>query len=105
MRSTKIYKVLVGLDDGGMSYCDGVEYDDIIWLVPRWIDRPQDGYRTPERMIRVDQFEHQIFPPPSPIDIAMNEPVPRALYDGALTPALEGKYQFYDRPDFRYELR
>ena len=102
MRSSRRYKILVGLDDGGMSYCDGVEYDDVIWLVPGWIDFPQEGFRKPERMIRLDQFEHQLFPPPSPIDIAVNEPVPLALYTGELTPALKDKYAVYDHPDFRF---
>jgi hypothetical protein len=104
MRSAKIYRVLVGLDDGGMSYCDGVEYEDIIWLVPRWLNSPEEGFRRPERMIRLDQFEHQIFPPPSPIDIAVNEPVPLALYAGELTPALKEQYALYERPDFRFQL-
>jgi hypothetical protein len=103
MRSVEILKALVGLDDGGMTHCDAVEYDDTIWLVPKWIDAP-GGYRTPERMIRLDQFEHQMFPAPSPINIAMNEPVPRQLFSGELTPALKEKYQLYDRPDFRFEM-
>lgn len=104
MRSSKTYRILVGLDDGGMSYCDGVEYEDIIWLVPKWLDFPEAGFRRPERMIRLDQFEHQLFPPPSPIDIAVNEPVPLALYAGELTPVLKEQYTLYDRPDFRFEL-
>jgi hypothetical protein len=101
MRSAEIYKALVGFDDGEMTHCDAVEYDDTIWLVPRWIDAGE--YRTPERMLRLDQFAHQMFPPPSAIRIAVNEPVPHALYSGELTPALKNKYQLYDRPDFRFE--
>jgi hypothetical protein len=101
MRNTEIYKVLVGFDDGEMTHCDAVEYDDTIWLVPRWIET--GAYRTPERMLRLDQFAHQMFPPPSAINIAVNEPIPRALYSGELTPALKEKYQLYDRPDFRFE--
>jgi len=101
MRSAEIYKALVGFDDGEMTHCDAVEYDDTIWLVPRWIDAGE--YRTPERMLRLDQFAHQMFPPPSAINVAVNEPVPHVLYSGELTPALKDKYQLYDRPDFRFE--
>ncbi len=101
MRSAEIYKALVGFDDGEMTHCDAVEYDDTIWLVPRWIDAGE--YRTPERMLRLDQFAHQMFPAPSAINIAVNEPVPHALYSGELTPALKEKYQLYDRPDFRFK--
>lgn len=101
MRSVEILKALVGFEDGGMTQCDVVEYDDTFWLVPRWIDAGE--YRTPERMLRLDQFAHQMFPPPSAINIAVNEPVPHALYSGEITPALKEKYQLYDRPDFRFE--
>lgn len=103
MRSSKIYKTMVGFDDGEMAHCDAVEYDETIWLVPRWIDSPE-GYRTPERMLRLDQFEHQMFPAPSPINIAINEPVPHALYSGELTEELKVKYMLYDRPDFRFRM-
>lgn len=102
MRDSKLYKAMVGFDDGGMTHCDAVEYDDTIWLVPRWIDAPGD-YRMPERMLRLDQFEHQMFPAPSPINIAVSEPIPHELYSGELTPALKEKYQLYDRPDFRFK--
>lgn len=101
MRSVEIYKALVGFDDGEMTHCDAVEYDETIWLVPRWIDI--GNYRTPERMLRLDQFAHQMFPPPAAINIAVNEPLPRALFSGELTPVLKEKYQLYDRPDFRFE--
>jgi hypothetical protein len=102
MRSSEIYKALVGLDDGTVTHCDAVEYDDTIWLVPHWIDVPEEGFRRPERLIRLDQFEHQVFPEPSPIGIAVNEPIPRALYSGELTKELKEKYIVYDRPDFRF---
>jgi len=104
MRSVEVLKALVGFEDGGMAQCDVVEYDDTYWLIPKWIDVPAESYRTPERMLRLDQFEHQIFPPPSAINVAVNEPVPHALYSGELTPALKEKYQLYDRPDFRFEM-
>ena len=103
MRDSKLYKAMIGFDDGGMTHCDAVEYDETIWLVPRWIDAP-DGYRTPERMLRLDQFEHQMFPAPSAINIAVNEPVPHQLFSGELTAALKEKYQLYDRPDFRFKM-
>ena len=51
MRSSEIYKALVGLDDGTVTHCDAVEYDETIWLVPRWIDVPQEGFRRPERLL------------------------------------------------------
>jgi hypothetical protein len=101
MRNSETYKALVGFDDGEMTHCDAVEYDDTIWLVPRWIDAGK--YRTPERMLRLVQFAHPMFPPASAIYIAVNEPIPHTLYSGELTAALKEKYQLYDRPDFRFE--
>jgi len=42
MRSAEIYKALVGFDDGEMTHCDAVEYDDTIsWSI-------QMGTGTPE---------------------------------------------------------
>lgn len=103
MRGSKFYKAMVGFDDGGMTHCDAVEYDDTLWLVPKWLDVPAEGYRTPERMLRLDQFQHQMFPAPSPINVAVSEPIPHELYSGELTQPLKDKYIVYERPDFRFK--
>jgi hypothetical protein len=112
MSDTKLYKVIVGFEDGVIADCDAVEYQGAIWLVPNWLPFPNEGYGKPERMIRLDQFPHRRFDPPTagppPFDGAnfgINEPIPRALFDGELSGTLKDKYVVLQKPDARFSHR
>jgi hypothetical protein len=109
MLDTKLYKVIVGFEDGVIANCDAVEYRGTIWLVPKWLPFPNEGYGKPERMIRLDQFPHRWFDPPTagppPFDGAnfgINEPIPRALFDGELSSIIKINYVVLDKPDAHF---
>ena len=99
MADSKSFKVMFGFEDGVLSDCEAVEYQGAVWLVPKWLAFPDKGYTKPERMIRLDQFQHQRFDPlavgPPPFDGAdfgINGPLPGALFDGKLTSKLKERY-------------
>ena len=112
MTDTRVFKVIVGLEDGTLCDCAAYEYQGAIWLVPKWLPFPEEGYAKPERMIRLDQFRHQRFDPPAkgpgfPVegaDFGLNDPLPRALLDGELTPTLKARYVVLDRPDAKFRV-
>ena len=104
MRDTKLYRVMVGFERGVMVRCEAVEYQGANWLVPKWLPFPGEGYAKPGRMIRLDQFQHQAIPQPADIDFRINEPIPRALFDGKLTSKLKKRYVVLDKPDARFRM-
>jgi hypothetical protein len=97
--------------DGIGSTIDGIEYEGAIWLVPEWLPFPSEGYTKPTRMVRLDQFRFQRFDPPAtgpgPLagaDFAVNDPLPKALFLGELTPQLKKQFVVLDRPDIRFRI-
>jgi len=111
MTDTTEFKVIVGFEDGVMGSCSAVEYQDAIWLVPKWLPFPDEGYAKPERMIRLDQFQHQRFDSPvagpgpfEGADFAVNDPLPRTLFFGELTSQLKARYVVLDKPDAKFRV-
>ena len=109
MPDTREYKLIVTFEDGVQATCSAVVYQGTIWLVPTWLPFPTEGYAKPERMIRLDQFRFQHFDPPvsgpPPLggaDFAVNDPLPRALFDGELSLQLTAQYIVLDKPDARF---
>jgi hypothetical protein len=105
------YKALVIFEDGVMANCAAVKYQGTIWLVPKWLREPDGKSAKPERMIRLDQFRHQVFDPPAngpdPLmldtNFAVNDPLPRSLVDGALTQQLKTRYIVLEKPDIVFD--
>jgi hypothetical protein len=100
--SIKTLKVIVGFENGVMGECGALEYEGAIWLVPKWLPFPLEGYTKPERMILLDQFRYQSFPQPADADFAINDPLPRDLFFGELSQAIKDKYVVLDKPDAKF---
>src|SRR5262245_53343865 len=106
-----LFKIAFSYPDGVLTACNGVLYQDEIWLVPKWLPFPGEGYVRPERMILLAQFRHERFDPPSkgppPFDGAdyrIFDPVPRELIEGDLSKII-GTYAFLDKPDAKFRVR
>jgi hypothetical protein len=80
MADTKALKVIVGFDDGQMGHCAAIENDGAVWLVPKWLPFPEQGYTMPERMIRLDQFRYQAIEQPASADYGINDPLPKYCF-------------------------
>ena len=53
----KVLTLLVGYDDGTVASHFGVWFEGALWLVTAWIANTTSGVATPERMIRVEEFQ------------------------------------------------
>jgi hypothetical protein len=109
MADSKTYKVIVIFEDGVPGACGAIDFEGAIWLVPKWLPFPNEGYTKPERMIRLDQFQNQKFDPPAKgpgpfagADFGINGPLPKMLFFGELTQQLKSKYVVLDRPDVKF---
>jgi len=109
--STKEYKVVIGFENGAMGQCGAVEYQGAIWLVPKWLPFSNEGYAKPERMIRLDQFRFRKFDPPATVpalfagaNFAINDALPRALFDGEISQELKDKYVVLEKPNVKFRV-
>jgi hypothetical protein len=122
MSDTRLYKAIVGFENGSFAACNVVEYQGATWLVPKWLPSLDGSVSTPERMIRLDQFRYQRFEPASGpgqfagcmheiacrlggADVFLNDPVPRSLLYEELTDTLRARYVVLERPDAKFQLR
>ena len=79
---------------------DAIELDGSLWLVPEWLDFPDEKMIMPARMVclatipheRVDAAYHHI---------VVSGPVPKSVLDGQAPPELESQYLVIERPDIR----
>ena len=55
-----VLKCLVGFANGYVGICDGIKYNDKLWLVPSWLKHPTEPIAMPVRIIRFDNFPHQV---------------------------------------------
>ena len=67
---------------------DGISYKNKLWLVPQWLDYPDEKMSKPALMIRIDNFPH-FENPSSGHDIALNQQVPLSVLDGKTTEGFE----------------
>lgn len=90
----RILKCFALTSDGFAITCDGVEYKENLWLVPRWIDHPTELTSSPERILRFDCFQHQ--PDPTGEFDYQNIllPITASALNGVLPPGIEHE----DRP-------
>jgi hypothetical protein len=96
----KVYKVLVGFDDsGGIFTCDAVEHEGGMWLVPMWLEEPATRSRRPLRIVRMDTLPHQKMPANWQQDFVLNEPMPRAVFEGRVPQGQEAKYVVIEAPE------
>jgi len=109
MADTKLYKIIVGFEDGVMGTCAGIDHGGAVWLVPSWLPFPEEGYAKPERMIRLDQFQFQTFDPPATgpgqmagADFAVNDSLPKVLFFGEPSRQQRRRYGILMRPDLKF---
>lgn len=84
---------------------DVIEYRDIAWLVPTWLEAPSAGYKTPERIVRLDAFPHQVTPGSPFGDFLLTQPLPKGVFfDPA--PLKEAHWLSFEMsPDIRVDTR
>jgi hypothetical protein len=106
MADVKLLKVMMALEGEPRIFeCPAIEHEGAVWLVPRWLPTQGDGYAMPERLIRLDQFAHQVLRQPGdPADYAINVPISKVLFEGPISLKLKAQFIVLDRPDIRLRI-
>jgi len=98
----KILKTLIIIkDEGIISRVDTIEYKNILWLVPEWIDQPSTGISRPKRIIslRLTQVSDPNSKGLDGVDFILSEPIPRLVLEGH---GDAGKYTVIEDPDILF---
>jgi hypothetical protein len=102
----EVFRVLVHYaDQFGISVADGIEYQGKRWVVGRWLENKTEKYRTPERIICLDDLGCYSTPNSSKSDFALFAPLSKGVCEGTVPPASGSRYVVIERPDIRFPLR
>lgn len=97
----KILKTFVFFSDTAPSHIfsvDTIEYQGSFWLVPEWIDNPEQRWTMPARIICLDGLIHQRTSWESG-EFVLNGGIPKDVFDGQIPPG--DKYVVIERPNIR----
>jgi hypothetical protein len=103
--SIKMIKAIFPIEGESAPYHAAIEHEGRMWLVPTWLPFPGEGYTKPERMIPIDQFQHQLIEAGNGDQTVMiNVPLPRSLFDGLLSPELKARFGVLERPEAKFRM-
>ncbi len=96
----KILKTWMVLDNEH-HIVDTIEHEGKFWLVPGWLDRRDEGWSTPERIILLDVLPHKQIASGNPADFVVEYSIPKTVFDGQIPPQSEYRFVVIERPDIR----
>jgi hypothetical protein len=99
----KIFSVMVS-DGTGLHSIGAIEYENNIWLVPVWIESPHEGWKKPERIIRLRRDRFQSMPPGFQANFFVPLPIPKVVFSGRVPPELASEYEVVENPQIRIEI-
>lgn len=102
----KIFKTIVTLSGTGKGIiykADTIEYEGKMWLVPTWLETPSVGWKTPERIVCLDELPYQkaSF---GDADFILTNPIPKDVLFGQITDQSIFKSVVIIRPDIRIAI-
>jgi hypothetical protein len=72
---------------GDVLMMDTIRHDGKLWLVPEWLDRIDEGWRTPTRIVCMHGLQYQeITDDNEGADFLLNHEMPKAVLDGETNP-------------------
>lgn len=91
--------IAVGND---LEKCDVIEHGFQLWLVPYWLDSPEEGWTAPARIICLSKLSHN---EASFADCrwVVSHPIPRGVLDGTATAAEAARFHVIERPPIRFQ--
>lgn len=75
-----IFKVMIS-SGGSILTIDAIQHDGGLWLVPEWLDTPNQQASRPVRIIRMDTLRHARTPGTG-WDYSISHPVPKSVLEG-----------------------
>ncbi len=102
---TKIYQTIMSFEGENDILCiDTIEYDGKMWLVPRWLEAPFEGWKTPERIILLDSLDRQKAPADYEADFVLQSPIPKDVFEGRIPKGSEGEFVVIELPDVKIPI-
>jgi hypothetical protein len=101
---TRIFKTAVGAGNKILTV-DTIEHEGGLWLVPKWLVAPTEGWQKPARIIRIDVLAHQDLRPKmfGPHHIVLSEPIPIGVLDLSTPPEEARGLTVIDNPDIQID--
>lgn len=94
-----IKRLEVLLSSGGITQVmDAIDYEGGIWLVPEWLDIPEQRVTKPVRIVRVDVLPHDDRRTDGG-GYSIRRPIPRSVLDGEVTFVEGRQYIVHEAPD------
>jgi hypothetical protein len=101
----KIMRTGLAFDDGtgNIYWIDTIKWRNSLWLVPEWLDAPEEGWSTPARIVLLAQFQHQVLDGSGEwaLDFLVNDAVPKAVFEGTMSPQQAKRFVVIERPPIR----
>ena len=97
--------VMMGSDQDGKIYTlEAIKREDGLWLIPSWLENPAEGWKIPERIIRVAPSEYEELGGDYPAEYHTKHPIPTAVLNGQ-SQTVEGiYYDVVEMPDLRVQI-
>jgi hypothetical protein len=100
-----VFKVLVHYSDKfGISVADGIEYQGKRWVVGRWLENKTENYRSPERIICLDDLGCYSAPKSEKSDFVLYAPLSKGVCEGTVPATSDSGFVVIERPDIRFPL-
>lgn len=92
----------LGEAGSGPIICDVLGHKGAIWLVPQWLNNHATGKSKPARIIGLDFFPHQKMEFLG-CQYLLNQPMPRAVFDGRESPTIGNIRVVVENPDIEVD--
>jgi|ERR1039458_3458979 hypothetical protein len=98
-----IRRTYVKSDDGNTYLIDTIKYEGGLWLVPKWLETSSPTVQKAARIIRMDRLAHknlgQNFLGTGHQIFALDDPIPKAVLDGASPSQSEPPLDVVEAPE------
>lgn len=86
--------------EGSIGRLSVIELEGALWLVAGWMTHNTKPLKRPTRLIRLTGLRFQTADPTAHgADYLVEEPIPKAVLDGPLSPETAGKFVVWDKPN------
>ena len=101
-----VQRTMVG-DTTGQSFqpIDTISHDGALWLVPLWIDFPDEGVKRPLRIIRLTGLPFQVMPLGWKAAFLLNTPIPAELLRRPAPARIPQRFVVVEAPDISVPIR